>query len=142
MAGSGEGHRGGILGLCGLLDEHREAIDYDLLTLGLDLNRLGTSQLDWCRFRAILTYLPPTSAFARSMHGQRATWSSTEYLLAAAVDALAAANWQRGGGKGRKPKPIPRPGDEPDMSVHSFGTASIPLADAKEFFDRINRGGD
>jgi hypothetical protein len=31
-------------------------------------------------------------------------------LLAIVADRLAAANWQRGGGKGRKPEPIPRPG--------------------------------
>lgn len=40
-------------------------------------------------------------------------WASrgtTNYLLAHVVDRLASANHQRGGGKGSKPKPIPRPG--------------------------------
>lgn len=36
-------------------------------------------------------------------------WDTIEHLLAAVVDLLAAANWQRGGGKGQKPKPVPRP---------------------------------
>lgn len=35
----------------------------------------------------------------------------TDHLLAAVVDLLAGANWQRGGGKGRKPKPVKRPGE-------------------------------
>lgn len=38
-------------------------------------------------------------------------WGLQEHLLAAAVDALNGANWQRGGGKERdRPKPVQRPG--------------------------------
>jgi hypothetical protein len=32
------------------------------------------------------------------------------HLLAGAADRLAAGNWQRGGGKGKRPPLIPRPG--------------------------------
>lgn len=35
-----------------------------------------------------------------------ADWTLEEHLLAAIVDQLAAANWQRGGGKGSRPEPI------------------------------------
>lgn len=41
-------------------------------------------------------------------------WSLSDHLSAAAVDALNAANWQRGGGKGSRPKPVPRPGVKGD----------------------------
>jgi hypothetical protein len=44
--------------------------------------------------------------------GDSAEWGVTEHLLAHVVDLTARANWQRGGGKGRKPKPIQRPGAE------------------------------
>jgi len=47
------------------------------------------------------------------MHGKDAMWGLTEHLLAAAVDALHVANWQRSadGQKGRNyPEPIERPG--------------------------------
>ncbi|MCQ9367336.1 DUF5361 domain-containing protein [Brevibacterium sp. 91QC2O2] len=37
-------------------------------------------------------------------------WSMTNQLLAAMVDRLNMDAWAQGGGKGRKPKPIPRPG--------------------------------
>lgn len=130
---------GGILGLAKLLDEHGEAIDYDLLVLGLDLHDLGTQRLDWRRLRAVLAYLPPTSALAKSMHGDKVEWGATEHLLASAVDALNAANWQRGGGKGKRPKPVTRPGVE-DTASRRLGTGKIPLADAKAYFDRIDRG--
>lgn len=33
-------------------------------------------------------------------------WTRTDHLLALVFDALAAGNWQRGGGKGRRPKRI------------------------------------
>lgn len=44
-----------------------------------------------------------------SLHGEAARWGVTDYLLANAVDALQGANWQRGGGKGSRPKPVHRP---------------------------------
>lgn len=46
---------------------------------------------------------------------EMAAWGLEHHLLALIADLLAGANWQRGGGKGSKPRPIPRPGvsDEP-----------------------------
>lgn len=44
-----------------------------------------------------------------AINGDAARWGITEHLLASAVDALHGANWQRGGGKGSRPKPINRP---------------------------------
>jgi hypothetical protein len=121
------------------VNEHLEAIDYDLLTLGCDIRDLGTSALPWYRLRAIVTYLPPTSALARSIHGEKALWTTTDHLLAAAVDALASGNWQRGGGKGKRPKPLPRPG-ETDAGARTMGTGRMTVQDAQTFFERINRG--
>lgn len=138
MAEGLRGHRGGSLGLLDLLEDHWEALDYDLLTLGLDINRIGSPDLDWRRLKAVVRYLPPTSALHRSMYGAQAEWGVTEHLLASAVDALRGANWQRSGGKGKRPEPIPRPGDE-DKRKKRYGTASIPLEEAKAFFDRVNR---
>lgn len=133
------GDAGGIRGLLTLLDEHREALDYDCLTLGLDLADLGTVRFDWQRLAAVVRYGGDRSALARSVHGDKAAWSTSEHLLAAAVDALNAANWQRSGRKGGKPKPVPRPGDEKAKAGKRFGTASMPLDEADEFFARVNR---
>jgi hypothetical protein len=44
-----------------------------------------------------------------SLHGDAAHWGVSEHLLATTIDVLQGANWQRSGGKGLKPKPIPRP---------------------------------
>lgn len=44
--------------------------------------------------------------------GSDQAWSPEAHLLAAAVDVLRAANWQRGGGKGSRPKPLDRPSEQ------------------------------
>lgn len=47
-------------------------------------------------------------------------WGLREQLLALNADLVAGGNWQRGGGKGPRPKPIKRPGAGPDEK--QFGT--------------------
>jgi hypothetical protein len=44
-----------------------------------------------------------------ALNGRSAHWGVQEHLLATVADLLAGANWQRGGGKGQRPKPVPRP---------------------------------
>lgn len=46
------------------------------------------------------------------MLGDAADWSVDSYLLARIAHVLAGANWQRGGGKGPKPKPVKTPGSK------------------------------
>ncbi|WP_433024687.1 hypothetical protein [Actinomycetospora sp. CA-053990] len=53
-----------------------------------------------------------TKAAARGGPEHRA-WVVDTYLLAQVADLLAGANYQRGGGKGGKPKPVTRPGVKP-----------------------------
>ena len=52
------------------------------------------------------------SAIARCELGESAFWTVDTHLLAGVLDALNGANFQRGGGKGKKPTPIPRPGEK------------------------------
>lgn len=40
-----------------------------------------------------------------------AAWTTADYLNAEIADAITWGNWQRAGGKGKKPKAIPRPAD-------------------------------
>lgn len=55
------------------------------------------------------------------MHGDAADWDLPEHLLAAVVDALHTANWQRAEGNGPPPEPIPRPGvKEPEKQADSM----------------------
>lgn len=49
-------------------------------------------------------------------------WSVDTYLLAHLADLLAAANWQRSGAKGQRPKPVARPKPVPAL-LDGFDTA-------------------
>ena len=51
------------------------------------------------------------SAIARCELGESAFWTVDTHLLAGVLDALNGANFQRGGGKGKRPEPVPRPGE-------------------------------
>lgn len=109
-------------------DERRRAIEADLIGLGLRLRYAGTDALMWHELYAVVTNLPATSALSRVQdpEGAGKGWGLTELLLAEATDALRVANWQRGGGTRRDyPKPIPRPGIEPESTT--YGKGALPV---------------
>jgi len=57
----------------------------------------------------MIRWLPHDSATVRDVNPDW-EWTLGAHLAAAQVDALNAQIWQAGGGKGKRPKPIPRPG--------------------------------
>jgi hypothetical protein len=63
------------------------------------------------------------SAYVRVALGQDNEWALLAQLVAGVHDRLAEANWQRGGGKGKRPRPIPRPGVD-GKSERQFGDAA------------------
>lgn len=83
------------------------------------MSDLGES-LSWRRLGVLIRQLPETSRTVAAASGE--VWSRTDQLLAAVFDALNAANWQRGGGKPPRPKPLPRPGvEDRTTEVRRFG---------------------
>lgn len=119
--------RGGIRSLLELIRQHREALEYDLIALGLRLDWLGSSRLSWRDLWVVVRQSPRTSALFRAIHPDAAEWGLTEQLLAAAFDALQVANWQRGRARRHEyPKPLPRPGVEPDER-QTFGKGGIDM---------------
>ncbi|MFC4374088.1 DUF5361 domain-containing protein [Nocardia halotolerans] len=116
---------GGILGLDALLEEHGEAIEYDLIALGLRLRMLGTDALGWTDLRAIVKHLPMESALLRVMYPEASRWQTAEHLLADVADSLHWLMWARtdDGRRGRnRPEPIARPGLKSDRE--RVGTAT------------------
>jgi hypothetical protein len=69
--------------------------------------------MTWRELRTFVLNVPPESCLARTAWDSddllRAAWDQDTELLATIADQLAAANWQRGDGKGRQPDPYPRP---------------------------------
>lgn len=75
-------------------------------------------------------YLPRESATMLAVlpRSEQETWGDNgSYLLALIADYLAEGNWQRGGGRGPRPKPVPRP-DDPDS-----GAEEITADDLRDF---------
>ena len=114
---------GGIAGLHRLLAEHGEAIEADLARFyHRDLAELFTGDLTWRKLAVLVGNLPASSALARALARDEAPWlDPAATLLAAAVEELRMANWQRGGGKGPRPTPI-RPAGTPRRTVRYGGT--------------------
>lgn len=126
---------GGIAGLLAEAEEHRDAITYDLLSLGLRWEHLGTPRLTWLDLRAIILHAHETSAYAREKareRGQQASLSET--LLAEILNAALAGNWQRGGGKGRRP-------DRIEVNAAPVGNLDYGRGVSVEEMDRRLRGG-
>lgn len=79
---------------------------------------------------------PATSALARALEPEQSSWTLNEQLLALVADYLAWLQWAQteDGSKGRnRPKPIPRPGVEPDLDVQKFGSDPVALDALDDF---------
>jgi hypothetical protein len=137
MAGSKPNHSGGIAGLALILADHGEAVEYDLLALGLRLDDLGTERLSWRDLFVVIHRAGPTSALMREVQPELSAWASgfvLADLLAHAVDLLAGGNWQRAGKKtAPKPKPIPRPGKK--VEAQKYGSKPIPVKDFDDWWN-------
>ena len=72
----------------------------------------GTDRLNWRDVQVVILEADQGSAIARCELGESAFWTVDTHLLAGVLDALNGANFQRGGGRGKKPTPVPRPGEK------------------------------
>jgi hypothetical protein len=90
--------------------------------------------VSWADLRDIVQYQSPDSALHRAMHPDAAPWGLSEHLLAVVADAVIAGNWMQSkdGQKNRnRPKPIPRPGVEPEAK--KFGGKAESMTAIKEW---------
>ncbi|MEV8051865.1 hypothetical protein G6W61_21685 [Streptomyces sp. KAI-26] len=111
----------------------------------MDLLDWHRGQLTSRRLAVLVKHMPRDSAVSRELDGDGAEWTVTDYLLAAAVDHLAAANWMfasvntdEDAEPPEAPVPVPRPGDrtEPEETPdEEFGPAQAPSrAELLRFF--------
>lgn len=75
---------------------------------GHTLDDIGHS-LTWTDIRDFITWLPQDSAVYRHKFPESWWWTPQLDFLGAVLNAIQWGNWQRGGGKGEKPKPVKRP---------------------------------
>lgn len=89
-----------------------------------------------------MSNLPPDSATVIAATGGTSLWGLQEHLTAATVDLLAAANWQRGGGKGVQPKPLKRPGVNDGDVERIGGSRTYSVDEMRELLDLSRTGTD
>lgn len=135
MAGARRCGAGGIPGLAQLLDEHGEAVEWDVAHYwpGRSLLELYRGEMSWRELRVFLRYLPPESHTARAIFPRDKAeewWTPDRQLMASLVDSVRLTNFLmvklHGDPKKTRslkpPKPIPRPGVEPkNTKVIRFG---------------------
>lgn len=120
---------GGTVSLRDSIAEYSEAIEFDLIRLGLRLRDCPSPHFNWRDLWVVCRNLGRDSAFYRALNPDDDTsWSVSDYLLAQIADTTALRLWQAGGGKGKKPKPVPRPGD-----IKKYRGDALPVADMAEW---------
>ena len=94
--------------------EFCRAVEAELIRVGLRLRWLcdGTDRLNWRDVQVVILEAEQGSAIARCELGESAFWTVDTHLLAGVLDALNGANFQRSGGRGKRPSPVPRPGEK------------------------------
>lgn len=136
---------GGIISLRGFIEEHKEAIESDLITsVGVELEDVGVS-LSWETFASFLYNLGPESALWRSTHPEMRDWASplrTNIILADIYDLLANINANLCGGFSRKKphhvKPYPRPW-ETKKHERKIGSGALPKEQLHEWIMNYSR---
>ena len=118
-----------FLSLVQLSREHSEALEFDLIKLGLRLRDAGSLEFNWRDLWVVCRRLGRDSELYKSMNPDDDTsWSVTDYLLAMVADNTSFRLYQAAGGKGKKPKPVPRPGD-----VKRYGGDALPVTEMAEW---------
>lgn len=128
------------------MDEHDQAITYDLLTrTNYQLNDIGEA-LSWASLYAFIKNLDGSSALAKDL-GVPSDWANalkTNALLADIFDMLQVLHadivaWASNGKKKLKISPYPRPGKEEDKK-RKLGRGAMPLDQLREWFRGRSHG--
>lgn len=102
----------------------------DLLTIGKRLDQVGTQEFSWWDLSVRVMFAQPDSIIYKAIHGH--TYGMVERQLGIVIDTLRAANWQRSGGRGPRPKPVRWPWSPKSGDDRTVGTAA-PLDDVRAF---------
>ena len=139
MAGALRCGAGGIEGLVALLDEHCEAVQWDLAHYwpGRSIYELYRGEMTWQELRVFLRYLPPESSTAQAIWPktaeelERERWSAPadRFMLASLIDSVREQTYVQVKLHGdpkktrhlKPPEPIERPGVQGRTKTIRFG---------------------
>ena len=132
-----------MIGLAKFVEEHRGAIEYDLLRkTGHELDDVG-STLSWGALCSFVTNLEADSATAREIEPELSGWATaakTNAILADIFDVLAAINANLkalgSGTRAKTPEKYPRPQKKKKDKIF---TSSLPMAEMREWIEERRR---
>ena len=145
-AGSERSDIGGIISLARFADEHREALEYDLLTrTRYQLDDVGGT-LSWSALYSFIRHLTPDSALGRDLEKYTGweTTVKTNTILADIYDLLQVINANLCGLGSKHPtrkkiKPYPRPGKD-DNNERKIGKGGLPIDKLREWIRSKQHG--
>lgn len=134
-----------MIGLAEFIEEHRGAIERDLLTeTGHELNDVG-STLSWGALKSFLGNIRLGSALGEELNPDMTKWATrakTNEILADIYDQLALVNAHLRviitKKPGRKPEPYKRPGMEKKETKH-IGSDPLPISKMREWIESRRR---
>lgn len=130
-----------MIGLTDFINEHRGAIERDLLTeTGYDLDDVGGA-LSWGALKSYLSVIKIESALGAELNPDMTEWSTrtkTNSILADIFDQLSLVNANLRilitKKPGRRPEPYKRPGQEKENTKH-IGNGPLPLSKMREWIE-------
>lgn len=132
------------MSLTKFIDEHGEALTYDLMTrTHYTIDDIGGA-LSWRSLYSFIKFLGTDSALARDLDKSTGweTTIKTNAILADIYDLLQVINANLvkvGGGKTKKINPYPRPGRDEDKK-RKIGKDAVPVTDLREWIRRKTNG--
>ena len=132
-----------MIGLAKFVEEHRGAIEYDLLRkTGHELNDIG-STLTWGALSSFISNLEADSATAREIEPELSGWATTaktNAILADIFDVLAAINANLkalgSGSRANAPEKYPRPQKKKKDKIF---ISSMPMAEMRAWIEERRR---
>lgn len=124
----GCGSVGGKIGwLLDQIDEHQGPVRAELVRAGLSLDDAGTGRSTWGNIVAVLEAAEPGSPFVVAVEGDSGALTFETELMMFIIDQLNVLMWQGAGSpKGKRPRRIPRPGEQTSQQVIGAGESWTP----------------
>lgn len=134
-----------MIGLAKFINEHRGAVEHDLLTeTGYELNDIG-SALSWGALKSFLSNVKLGSALSSEISPEMTEWATTaktNTILADIYDQLSMVNANLRilitHKPGKKPEPYKRPGDD-KKETRRIGKGSLPASKMREWIESRRR---
>lgn len=135
-----------MISLAEFIEEHREAVEHDLLIdTGHELDDVGRS-LSWGALKSFLSSSKPGSALGNELKPEMTEWSTalkTNAILADIFDQLSVLNTKLSvlvtHKRGHRPEPYPRPWLE-DRKRRRYGKGALPITEMREWIKIKQRG--